>query len=458
MAVADTTIVSIALPAVRADLGFTLAGAQWVFNAYALVFGGLLLFLGRLGDLVGRRRLFEAGLVVFGIGSVVAGVAWQPWVLVAGRLLQGIGAGAFVPASLSLLTSAFRDEHGRGRALGAYGSMAGLGFVVGMVGGGVITQVWGWRWIFLVNVPVVLVALLPSRRVIVESHGGGERRLDLAGAASVTAGLTFLVYAVTSAPGHGWISAPVLLSGAAAGLCLTAFRWVERRHPAPLLPPGVLDRRPVMVPNVALALQSMIGIAWLYVLTLYFQETQGFDPLRTGLLFIPMTLAAVAAAALAGPLSAVIGLRRTALLGLTVVAAGLIVMSGGITEGPAVVVVGMVLGEAGFMLANVPLMVAATSGLREQHAGLAAGLANTGMQLGGAVGLGVIAVVTAAGGPDPPDGDALRWALLTCLGGFCLPALVLVGFGLPGDPRSVNQRIPGYPRHHARSGDQRPLP
>jgi EmrB/QacA subfamily drug resistance transporter len=442
MAVADTTIVSIALPAVRADLRFSVAGAQWVFNAYALVFGGLLLLLGRLGDLVGRRRLFEVGLVVFAVGSVVAGVAWQPWVLVAGRLLQGAGAGAFVPASLSLLTSTFHDEQRPGRALGVYGSMAGLGFVVGMLGGGVITQAWGWRWIFLVNVPVAVVAMLASRLVLAESRGSSDRRLDVVGAATVTIGLALCIYAMTSVPRYGWSSAVVVAAGIVGAVCLATFVLVERRHPVPLVPAGVIVRRSVLVPNAALALQSMIGIGWLYVLTLYFQEIRDLDPLRTGLLFVPMTLAAVVGAGLAGRISTVVGLRRTALVGLGLVAAGLVVISGGLTGGPSVVVVGMVVGEAGFMLANVPLTIAATSGLQDRHAGLAAGLANTAMQLGGALGLGVVAAVAsaAAGGLyASPDGRALRWALFTCLGGFCLPALALVAYGLPAPGRSLER-------------------
>jgi EmrB/QacA subfamily drug resistance transporter len=445
MAVVDTTIVSIALPAVREDLGFTVAGAQWVFNAYALVFGGLLLLLGRLGDLVGRRRLFEAGLVVFAIGSLVAGGAWRPSVLVAGRLLQGAGAAAFVPASLSLLTSTFRDQRERGRALGVYGSVAGLGFVVGTLGGGLITQAWGWRWIFLVNVPVAVGTLLPSRRVLAESRGGTDRRLDWAGAATVTAGLALAIYAMTSVPGYGWLSAPVLSTGTAGLLCLVALVVVERRHPAPLLPRGVVTRRPVLIPNVALALQSMVGMAWLYVLTLYFQEIRGLDPMRTGLLFVPMTLAAVVAASLAGRVSTVLGVRRTAVIGLVTVAAGLIVMAAGVTGGPPVVVAGMVAGEAGFMLANVPLTIAATSGLADHDAGLAAGLANTSMQLGGAWGLGVVAAVAdaAGGGVDAAaGGGALRWALLACLGGFCLPALLLVARALPVEAPGHDGRLP----------------
>src|SRR4051794_17733948 len=187
IAVVDTTIVTIALPAVQSGLRFSTAGSQWVLNGYAVVFGGLLLLLARLGDRYGRRRLFEVGLTVFGLGSLVAGAATEPLVLVAGRFLQGGGAAGVVPASFSLLISAFPEQRERSRALAAYGSMAGAGFVVGMVGGGVITQAWGWRWVFLVNVPVVLVVLVGSRLVLQESRQAERRQLDVGGAVLITA-------------------------------------------------------------------------------------------------------------------------------------------------------------------------------------------------------------------------------------------------------------------------------
>jgi MFS family permease len=166
IAVADTTIISIALPSIRRSLGFSTSSLQWVLNGYALTFGGLLLLLGRVGDLFGRRRLFTAGLVVFGVGSLVCGAAWTPESLVAGRFLQGLGAAAFVPASLALLTAMFTEEFERSRAIGVYGAMAALGFVVGMVGGGLITELWGWRWVFFVNIPVVALTLIASFRFL----------------------------------------------------------------------------------------------------------------------------------------------------------------------------------------------------------------------------------------------------------------------------------------------------
>jgi MFS family permease len=187
MAVVDTTIVSIALPSMRREMGFSGADAQWILNGYALAFGGLLLLLGRAGDLYGRRRLFVAGLALFGVASLAGGLSWEPWVLVAARFLQGAGAAAFVPASLSLLTATFAEGEERNRAIGVYGAMAALGFVVGMVGGGVITEYLGWRWVMFVNVPVALAALLPAPAVVAESREErAPRSLDLAGALTVT--------------------------------------------------------------------------------------------------------------------------------------------------------------------------------------------------------------------------------------------------------------------------------
>src|SRR5918998_5744872 len=211
IAVVDTTIVSIALPSMRRELDFSGADAQWILNGYALAFGGLLLLLGRAGDLWGRRRLFVAGLALFAVASLVGGLSWEPWILVAARFLQGIGAAAFVPASLSLLTVVFAEGEERNRAIGVYGAMAALGFVVGMVGGGVITELLGWRWVLFVNVPVALAVFVLTPLAVPESGGSGARRpLDAPGAAAATLGLASLIYAVSEVPEAGWAS-PVTL-------------------------------------------------------------------------------------------------------------------------------------------------------------------------------------------------------------------------------------------------------
>ncbi len=408
IAVADTTIVSIALPSMRKALGFSVADAQWILNGYALAFGGLLLLLGRAGDLWGRRRIFVAGLAFFAAASLVGGLSWAPWVLVTARFLQGIGAAALVPASLSLLTATFAEGEERNRAISVYGAMAALGFVVGMVGGGVITELLGWRWVMFINVPVALAALLPAPAVVRESRDEeASRTLDVAGAATVTSGFASLIYAVSEVPESGWMSPATLGFGVMGTLLLGGFVLFERRSREQLVPLGVLRERAVLAPNAAIFLQSMIGIAWLYVLTLYFQEVLGHGPLFAGFLFLPMTLAAVFAARVAGGLVTRLGVRTTAASGLALMGTGIPLMallseSGGL----AFVLSGMVVGEAGFMLSNVPLTIAASGGTGEDKRGLGAGLMNTSIQLGNAWGLAVVATVVGAAQTSALGGEA----------------------------------------------------
>ena len=429
MAVADTTIVSIALPSIKRELGFSGADAQWILNGYALAFGGLLLLCGRAGDLYGRRRLFLAGLAVFGVASLVGGLAPSPWLLVAARFLQGAGGAALVPASLSLLTSVFAEGEERNRAIGVYGAMAALGFVVGMVGGGVITELLGWRWVMFVNVPVALAVFVLTPLAVPESGGSGARRpLDAPGAAAATLGLASLIYAVSEVPEVGWASPATLGFGTAGALLLIAFVAAEKRSPAPLVPLLVFRERDVVVPNAAIALQSMVGIAWLYVLTLYFQEVLGHGPLAAGLLFAPMTGISLIAAPAAGRLATVLGVRPTAAGGLALLGAGLLLMTrmseGG---GLAAVLCGTVMGEFGFMLSNVPLTIAASGSTHER--GLASGLMNTSIQLGSTLGLAAVATVAALGA-SPVGG--LRSGLFLCVAIVVL-ALSTVVFGLRGE-------------------------
>ena len=440
IAVVDTTIVSIALPSMRRELGFSSADAQWILNGYALAFGGLVLLLGRAGDLYGRRRLFVAGLALFAAASLVGGLSWAPWILVAARFIQGIGAAALVPASLSLLTAIFAEGEERNRAIGVYGAMAALGFVVGMVGGGVITEFLGWRWVLFVNVPVALAALLPAPAALPESRNEwAPRSLDLAGALTATSGLGLLIYAISGVPKNGWMSTATLGFGTLGTLFMACFIVAELRSSAPLVPLGVLRKRAVVIPNAAIFLQSMVGIAWLYVLTLYFQEVLGHSALTAGLLFIPMTLASVVAAPVAGRLVTRIGVRTTATLGLALVAVGLLLMTPmSVGGGLVLVLCGMVIGEGGFMLSNVPLTIVGSGSAGEDERGLAAGLLNTSMQLGSAWGLGVVATVVAAasaalggeaGGSEALVGG-LRWGLYACVG-FAVLALPIVLMGLP---------------------------
>jgi MFS family permease len=358
-------------------------------------------------------------------------MAGAPWVLVFARVLQGVVAAAFVPASLSLLTSIFVGEE-RNRAVGVYGGMAALGFVVGMVGGGVITDLLGWRWVLFVNVPVALVALLMTPAAVPESRGEDVPRvLDMPGAATVTLGLAALIYAVTKVSEGG--RASILVFGVAGVLLLACFVVAERRSAAPLVPLGVVAAGSVVFPDAAIFLQSMIGLSWLYVLTLYFQEVLGHGPLAAGLLFAPMTVSSVPAALVAGRLVTRFGVRPVATLGLMLLGAGVLLMTlMSETDGLLFVLTGMVVGETGFMFSNVPLTIAATGGVNEDERGLASGLMNTSIQLGNAVGLAavatVVATVAASGGGEHVVGG-LRWGLLVCVGIVAL-ALPLVLFGL----------------------------
>jgi len=315
-----------------------------------------------------------------------------------------------------------------------------LGFVVGMVGGGIITEFLGWRWVMFVNVPVALAVFLLAPLAVPESRGTGvPRSLDLTGAATATLGLVFLIYAVSKVPANGWASPATIGLGAAGALILTRFVAVESRSEAPLVPLGVLRERAVVVPNAAITLQSMIGMAWLYALTLYFQDVLGYGPLTAGLLFVPMTLSAVLGAHVAGRLVTIFGVKPTAAGALVLVAAGLLLMAS-MSEAGALpfVLSGMVVGEFGFMLSNVPLTIAATGGVSEDERGLASGLLNTSMQLGNAIGLAVLATVAAAvaSSSEAGGGEAfvggLRWGLLLCVV-IVVIALSVVLLGLSND-------------------------
>jgi predicted MFS family arabinose efflux permease len=311
--------------------------------------------LGRVGDLWGRRRLFAAGLVVFAAASLIGGFAAEPWVLVTARLLQGAAAAAFVPAALSLLTTAFPAGAERNRAVGTYGAMAALGFIIGMVGGGVLTQLLGWRWVMFVNVPVAIAALLLVPAAVAESRDEhASSTVDLRGALPLTGGLAGLLYAMSAVPATGLASSPTLGSAAAGVVLLVLFAILERRAPTPLVPLQIFTTRRAVAPNASILLLSMVGVAWLYVLTLYFQDVLGHGPLRAGLLFLPMTLASVVAAAAAGRLVTRLGPRPTAAAGLLLVILGLSLMTRlSAPNALGYVLAGMVIGEAGFMLANV---------------------------------------------------------------------------------------------------------
>ena len=440
VAVLDLTIVAIALPSVRRELGFSGSDAQWILTGYALTFGGLLLFMGRAGDLYGRRRMFVTGLAVFAAASLLGGLAWAPWVLVVARLLQGVGGAALVPASLALVAATFAEGEERNRAIGVYGAMAGVGFVFGMVLGGVVTEFFGWRWVMFVNVPVALAVLSLAPVTIRESKDeAAPRRLDLPGATTATLGLATLIYAISEAPKNGWVSPATLGTAGLGAIFLGGFVAVERRAPAPLVPLPVLCRRSLAVPNAAVVLKSMVGAAQLYVLTLYFQDALGRTPLEAGLLFVPMTVASVIVSPVAGRLTSRVGVRQTAAWGFAFSGAGLALVAWLMPHRDAVVALlcGMAVAEAGFVIANVPLTIAATGGVGAEERGLASGVLSTSTELGNALGWAAVAAVIAAVSDSVPGGteallSGLRWGLWSAVIFAALAMGLVISFMPPG--------------------------
>jgi EmrB/QacA subfamily drug resistance transporter len=441
VAVLDVTIVAIALPSVRRELGFSGGDAEWILTGYALSFGGFLLLMGRAGDLYGRRRMFVSGLAVFAAASLLGGLAWAPWVLLAARLLQGVGGAALVPASLALVAATFAEGEERNRAIGVYGAMAGVGFVFGTVLGGVVTEFLGWRWVLFVNVPVALAMLSLAPVAIPESKDeAAPRTLDIGGAATATLGIASLIYAVSEAPKNGW-SSPATLGAAGLGaVLLCVFVAAERRASAPLVPLPIFRRRAVAVPNVAIVLKSMVGAAQLYVLTLYFQDALGRTPLEAGLLFVPMTVASVVASPFAGRLTTRLGARRTAAWGFAISGAGLVLVASRMPneDALAAVLLGMAVAEAGFVTASVPLTVAATGGVGERERGLASGVLSTATELGNALGWATVAAVIAASGGGTGGAHTLRWGLWSAIVFAFLALLLVVVFMRPG-PREMGR-------------------
>jgi EmrB/QacA subfamily drug resistance transporter len=428
----DETVVNVALPSIKDDLGFSQAGLAWVVNAYMLTFGGLLLLGGRIADLFGRRRLFLAGTALFAQASLLAGVAQSEGMLVGARALQGVGAALATPAALALVTALFPAGAERVKALGIWGALSGLGFAVGILLGGALTDLASWRWVFLINVPVAFAALGIVPRLVTESRTAGRRGFDLAGAVTVTAGTSILVYALLKTADYGW------RSGATYGLVVAAigvfggFALIESRSAAPLIPAGFLHRRAALVPNVVQLLLGASAISTLFLLTLYVQQVLGYTPLEAGLAYVPLAAGVAGATALANHLVPRLGPRIVAAAGLAIIAAGLIVLGHAPVGGDyfADVLPGLVLVGVGAGLSFVSITTAALAQVDEEAAGLASGLLSTAVMLGGASGLAVLAAVASARSSDLLGSGST--ALAAEVGGLQLAFLVAAGASFTG--------------------------
>jgi len=436
MVILDVAIVNVALPSIKSDLGFSQAGLQWVITAYAILFGGTLLLGGRLADLLGRRRMFVAGLALFAASSLLCGLAWSSSSLVAFRGLQGLGGALLAPAALSLLMTTFAEGRDRNLALGIYGAASGSGAAAGVLLGGVITSYLGWSWIFFVNVPVGVAAIALAPLLLRESRAElPHRHFDLAGAASVTSGLMLLVYALTRATTDGW-SSPVtlgLLGGAVA--LVAAFVAIESRSRSPLLPLRIFRLRALSAANAAMAIVGAVAFSEFFILTLYLQDVLHYSAVQSGVAFSAFALTVVVASNVAQVVVGRVGVRTTLTFGLALSTVSVALLTQMPVDGhyfwdlfPA-----FVLGGAGMGFSFVPITIASLTGVERADAGVASGLVNTSRQIGGAIGLAAISTIAASAASSYADAHGVaETAAPAAVHGFVTSIDVLGGLLLAG--------------------------
>ena len=395
MVVLDVAIVNVALPSIQTDLGFSQENLQWVISAYALLFGGFLLLGGRAADLLGRRRVFRAGLLLFSAASLLSGLAWSDGALIGARALQGLGSAIISPAALSILTTTFDEGAERNAALGAWGAVGAFGAVAGVLLGGILTELLSWEWIFYVNVPVGVAAFAVAPRLLGESRDARSQRFDLPGAALVTSALVLLVYTLTQAKTNGWGSGETIGQFAAAAALLAGFVGWERRTPDPLVPFSIFRLRTLVGANVAGVILGTIIFSMFLMLTLYMQQVLGYTPLQTGVAYLAVAGTTIVWSAVAAKLVTRVGVKPVLVAGMAFMTAGL----GYFTQ---VSVGGSYLGDLlpGFLLiaigmgfSFVPISIAALAGVGPSEAGLASGLLNTSQQIGGALGIAALSAI-----------------------------------------------------------------
>ncbi|MDX3853050.1 MFS transporter [Streptomyces sp. AK02-01A] len=439
----DFSILTVALPTIGNDLGFTVGGLQWVITAFALCAAGFTLFFSRLADRLGRRRLFLAGMCLLGAGSLLGGLAANPAMLIGARVLQGVATAISVPTALALITTTFPEGSRRERAIGLNATLMATGFTVGALLSGVITESLGWRWTFLVNLPVVLATVVVTPLVIRATHERSTAQLDLWGSITLSGGLFAVVYGTSTLTAAGWTdirSGPVIVAGL---LILLAFVRIERRAKNPLIPVTLLTRRHIVVANGTGFLAFVTETSFVFLLTLYLQDARGFDSLRTGLCFGLLGVGTIVGGAVGRHTVGRLGNRATVALGFTVQALAtlLVGMFGAVMPISMLLLLLLVQGAAS-LVATVGFVVAATSGLWNAEQGAASGLATTSQQMGIAVGTPLLAavftlVLSHSGSPhDAAMSDALSIAIVinACL---CVGGVILSGFLDRSRPRAV---------------------
>jgi EmrB/QacA subfamily drug resistance transporter len=414
MVVLDIAIVNVALPSIQSDLGFSERNLQWVVSAYALLFGGLLLLGGRVADLLGRRRLFIGGLVVFTAASLASGLAWSEAVLIGARAFQGFGAALITPAALSILTTTFTEGKERNTALGAWGAVGAFGAVAGVLLGGVLTSALSWHWIFYVNVPVGILGLALAPFFLTESRDAHAKSFDVPGAVFVTGGLVTLVYAITQANNYGWGSLPTIGLFAGSVALLAAFVGWELRTAEPLMRFGILRLRTVSGANVAGLVMGTAMFGMFLMLTLYMQQVLHYSAMKTGVAYLAVAATAIVWSALAAQLVTRVGVKPVLVAGMVALSAGLLyftqVSVGGSYLGD--LLPGFLLISVGIGFSFVPISIAALAGVQPAEAGLASGLINTSQQIGGALGIAALtSIATSTTNTKVASGSALPVAL-----------------------------------------------
>jgi len=436
MVILDVSVVNVALPAIKDDLHFSQEGLQWVITAYAILFGGTLLLGGRLADLLGRRRVFMAGVGLFTLASLLSGLASSEGELIATRALQGLGGALLAPAALSIVVTTFREGHDRNVALAVWGAISGVGGAVGVLLGGVLTSYLSWSWIFFVNIPVGVGVLAVSPWLLSESRVAVARRhFDVLGATSVTAGLMVLVYAITRASQHGWGNSVTVGLFATAAALISAFVAIEARSPAPLLPLRIFRLRTLSAANATMMTVGAVAFGQFFLLTLYLQEVLRYSALQTGVAFVTITVTLIAVTNLAQKLTTRLGARPVLTTGLLLTAAGSALYARMPADGHYFwnVVPGLALSGVGLALTFVPVMIAGLTGVEHADAGVASGLINTSRQIGGAIGLAAVTTIAATASSHYASSHAVpAFSGPALTHGFQVAFYALVGVALAG--------------------------
>ncbi len=414
MVVLDIAIVNVALPSIQTDLGFSQENLQWVVSAYALMFGGFLLLGGRVADIVGRRRVFIAGLIVFTAASLLSGLAWSEGSLIAARAVQGLGAAAITPAALSILSTTFAEGKERNAALGAWGAVGAFGAVAGVLLGGILTDWLSWEWIFYVNVPVGLVGLALAPVLLAESRDARVKSFDVPGATLVTAGLVALVYGITQANDYGWASFETVAVFTLAAALLGAFVGWELRVQEPLMRFGIFRLRTLSGANAAGLIMGTAMFSMFLMLTLYMQQVLGYSAMKTGVAYLAVAGTAILWSAVAAQLVTRVGVKPVLVAGMAFLTAGLLYFTQVSVDGSYLddLLPGLLLIAVGIGFSFVPISIAALAGVEPSEAGLASGLINTSQQIGGALGIAALSAIATSTSEDAvATGSAVPAAL-----------------------------------------------